>query len=382
MTRKRANRMERASVERIKLAVHGYAMTVAAFLASHSVEVGVLVLLTMLNTGSTLLLRYSRGVRKETYSASVGVLGVEVLKFAVSAFMVARQRPQGTSVSQAYAATMRTALPSALPAVLYSVQNGLAYIALQTLEAGVYSVLVQLRLLTTGLFSVLFLKRHLTAQHWRALLVLVVSVVLVEAPGCSSGEPSKATAAGQRTGVICVLCMALLSSFSGVYWEKVLKGSHGTVWERNFQLALFSIIVALATIGFQHPADLLPQNLLRGVTGVTLVLLTCQASQGIVTAFVTKITNTIIRNYSSTASLCITAILSVWLFGAKLDLLFWLGLVLVLTSMSLYNEASANQTLLAGLRQALQEKQQQEQQQQQQRPSDSVAVQVETTSSA
>ena len=114
------------------------------FLYSYRLEAGVLVLLTMLNTGSTLLLRYSRGILKESYSAAVGVLGVEILKFTGSAIMVARQRSPGQSIMQAYVATMKSSLPSAVPAILYSFQNGLAYIALQALEAGVFSVLQQL----------------------------------------------------------------------------------------------------------------------------------------------------------------------------------------------------------------------------------------------
>jgi len=324
------------------------------FLYSYKLEASILVLLTMLNTGSTLLLRYSRGILKEQYSAAVGVLGVEILKFVVSAIMVARQKSPEKSLMQAYIDTMKTSLPSAVPAVLYSVQNGLAYIALQYLEAGVFAVVQQSRLLTTGLFSVLFLKRKLTGQHWRALIVLIISVILVEnectCPTVSTElanaktENAGTTEYGQQTGVIIVLIMACLSSFTGVYWEKVLKGGKANPWERNFQLALYSIIVSCITIFYKKPSDLLPSNLISGVSIVSIILFTTQASQGIVTAFVTKYTSTIIRNYSSTASLCITAILSVYLFDAKLSLFFWLGLSLVLISMNLYGEASSIQT--------------------------------------
>jgi len=345
-------------LDRAKASVERTISNVLFFLYSYRVEAGVLVLLTMLNTGSTLLLRYSRGILKESYSAAVGVLGVEILKFTASAIMVARQRNPGTSLMQTYIDTMRTSLPSAVPAVLYSVQNGLAYIALQLLEAGVFSVLQQVRLLTTGVFSVIFLKRKLTTQHWRALVVLIVSVILVENEcdgesecDCKVGSEVllnvQEAAKEQRntnTGVLIVLFMATLSSFTGVYWEKVLKGSQGSPWERNFQLAFYSIIVAIVTIFFKKPSDLLPQNLLSGVSIVSIILFTIQASQGIVTAFVTKITSTIIRYYSMTASLCITSILSIFLFDAKLALFFWLGLILVLISMNLYGEASSLET--------------------------------------
>jgi len=288
---------------------------------------------------------------------------------------------------QTYIATMKTSLPSAVPAVLYSVQNALAYIALQSLEAGVYSVVQQSRLLTTGLFSVIFLKRKLTGQHWRALVILIISVILVENECTCEAESLELTKTEENflynptTGVIIVLIMACMSSFTGVYWEKVLKGSKGTPWERNFQLAFYSIIVACVTIFFKKPSDLLPQNLVRGVSFVTIILFTTQASQGIVTAFVTKITSTIIRYYSQTASLCITSILSVWLFDSQLSLFFWLGLALVLISMKLYGDASSLQTERQQHQQMKQELERLKQLHQEQQPMHDQDPEVMTTAS-
>lgn len=337
------------------------------FVRARRTEAGVLLLLTLLSTGATLLLRFSRGVRHETYSACVAVLAIELIKGAVSAVMVVRTRRTGETAGDALRGVLRGSLPSALPALLYCVQNALAHVALRCLDAGVYSVLVQVRLLTTGLFSVLFLGRHLTLQHWRALVVLLAAVLLVEQPPCpvcppagaatvtgtaaavgAAGTGAAGTGAGcERTGVAVVLVMACTSSFAGVYWEKVLKDAQRSAWERNLQLSLYSIVFAIAGTIVTRPGDLRPQSLVAGISPVALLLFCTQAAQGLVTAFVTKLTSTIIRNYSATASLCLTALLSVVLFGAHLGTLFWVGLVLVIISIDLYREASALQAAAA-----------------------------------
>ena len=337
------------------------------FVRARRTEAGVLLLLTLLSTGATLLLRFSRGVRHETYSACVAVLAIELIKGAVSAVMVVRTRRTGETAGDALRGVLRGSLPSALPALLYCVQNALAHVALRCLDAGVYSVLVQVRLLTTGLFSVLFLGRRLTLQHWRALVVLLAAVLLVEQPPCpvcppagaatvtgtaaavgAAGTGAAGTGAGcERTGVAVVLVMACTSSFAGVYWEKVLKDAQRSAWERNLQLSLYSIVFAIAGTIVTRPGDLRPQSLVAGISPVALLLFCTQAAQGLVTAFVTKLTSTIIRNYSATASLCLTALLSVVLFGAHLGTLFWVGLVLVIISIDLYREASALQAAAA-----------------------------------
>ena len=68
----------------------------------------------------------------------------------------------------------------ALPAVLYFLQNMLYYIALERVRSATFSVLIQLKLLTTAVFSVFFLGRKLLGFQWRALLLLFVGVVLVQ----------------------------------------------------------------------------------------------------------------------------------------------------------------------------------------------------------
>ena len=54
-------------------------------------------------------------------------------------------------------------------------------------------------------------------------------------------------------GVIAVTLDSLLSGFATVYFEKVLKTTVLTVWDRNLQLAFWSVLIYLPWAVLEHP---------------------------------------------------------------------------------------------------------------------------------
>ena len=44
-------------------------------------------------------------------------------------------------------------------------------------------------------------------------------------------------------GLLAVLCACCSSGFSGVYFEKILKGSKQSLWIRNVQLGMNAIVI-------------------------------------------------------------------------------------------------------------------------------------------
>ena len=61
-----------------------------------------------------------------------------------------------------------------VPALAYTVQGNLLFVALAHLEAPTYQVLAQGKTLFTALFSRLIIGRQLRASQWVALLLLVL----------------------------------------------------------------------------------------------------------------------------------------------------------------------------------------------------------------
>ncbi|KAL3109135.1 hypothetical protein niasHT_013915 [Heterodera trifolii] len=67
-----------------------------------------------------------------------------------------------------------------VPAFVYTVQNFLFLAALENLEASTFSVLDQMKILTTALFTVIILRRRLSFAQWASLIILMAGVIIVQ----------------------------------------------------------------------------------------------------------------------------------------------------------------------------------------------------------
>ncbi|KAK6040333.1 Nucleotide-sugar transporter [Cooperia oncophora] len=61
-----------------------------------------------------------------------------------------------------------------VPALIYTLQNNLYYVALTHLEATTFCVAYQMKIFTTALFMYFFLGKKLSVNQWIALVILVV----------------------------------------------------------------------------------------------------------------------------------------------------------------------------------------------------------------
>ena len=92
-------------------------------------------------------------------------------------------------------------------------------------------------------------------------------------------------------GMAAVFTMSAMSGFSSVYFESILKpkvasdakaGQVISIWGRNFQLALFSLLLLFTILGWemtQRDAET-PYVPLAGWSGVAVVVVLLQASGG------------------------------------------------------------------------------------------------------
>ena len=77
----------------------------------------------------------------------------------------------------------------------------------------------------------------------------------------SSGDSKEVNPLDAVFGLVITLSVAVCSGFTSVYFEKILKTSHGaksvtssptTIWDRNFQLAFYSIVLTLSISMYQY----------------------------------------------------------------------------------------------------------------------------------
>jgi len=294
----------------------------------------VLAFLVFQNSAASMLMRYSRASGVE-WSSQMGVIMQEVIKAAACTVLLALD---GT-LRKAFA-DRREALRTAVPAMLYLLQNNMQLVAVSHLEAPAYAVLYQLKILSTALLSVVMLKRTLSGMQWAALLLLTAGVATVVLSQISSpAQVSGRSETDVMKGLVAVLLACVTSGLAGVYFEKLLKGSTVSLWTRNLQLALYSIVTGVGTLALSEP-DLAREDLFRGFTPASWLCIVNNALGGLLIAVVIKYADNILKNFSTALSILLTTVLSSIVFDSPVNALFAAGTGLVIYAVFLYGNMS------------------------------------------
>ncbi|KAI1342970.1 nucleotide-sugar transporter [Xylariaceae sp. FL0016] len=280
-----------------------------------------LITLTFQNSALILIMHYSRMMPPDgdhRYFTSTAVFLTEVIKLAISLtfaiYEVSRSLAPSTPATTIFEQIYNSVFSGdgwklAIPAVLYTLQNSLQYVAVGNLDPVHFQILYQLKILTTALFTVTMLGRSLSSKRWIALVILTMGISIVSIPSSDSKDssfmvhdmtdhffPRSVHELGQMAngvgdvareltkrgldgladvgevlakrsatyegieedqnlapvmnysiGLTAALTVAALSGLTGVYFEKVLKNPETSVsvWIRNIQLSFYSLFPAL-----------------------------------------------------------------------------------------------------------------------------------------
>ncbi|CAM9664000.1 unnamed protein product, partial [Phaeothamnion confervicola] len=244
-------------------------------------------------------------------------------------------------------------LKMAVPALLYVLQNNLAYVAISNLDGPTYQLMYQLKILTTAIFSVMMLKRALSGTQWTSLVLLALGVGLVQMSSSGSGgnkSTSSATAAATAAaapavtdmnsivGLGAVLAACVTSGFAGVYFEKVLKGSKVSLWVRNMQLAGYGLAVGLIGVYMKDVDAVRERGFLYGYNFSVWASVALNSLGGLVVAMVVKYADNVVKGFATSISIVMTCVVSFFLFDFAITPLFVGGAVLVLYSTYLYTQ--------------------------------------------
>lgn len=199
----------------------------------------VLTLLAFQNCSKNLLLRF---VMKEhpQFLTSAAVIGVELVKLVLCLLYILIVEKQPLySAAVFIRKDRRNTLLMGVPAALYSIQMTLEYLALGNLDAAIFSVLVQTKLLATAGCAVLVLGKKIKKIQLISLMILTTGVMLCNmkdfnAAGRSTSVSGRRLLEGEAggysveemdttKGIIATLSIAACSGFASVYTEKVIK---------------------------------------------------------------------------------------------------------------------------------------------------------------
>jgi len=310
-----------------------------------ALKYGSLILLVAQLVGLVLLLRYSRTQIKgsDLYLSSTAVFSMEALKFITCNIVVFSQVG---STPQAWAAEMYThiwnapdqMLKMSVPSFLYVVQNNLLYLALTNLDAATYQVCYQLKILTTALFSVLMLQRQFSRKKWFSLIFLTIGVAIVQISGNAQADTSDSSSGNRTLGLVAILFAACTSGFSGVFFEKMLKGSSTSLWMRNIQMGLPSIIIAYLTAYMEDGAIIAEKGFFVGYSPVVWTVVVVQAIGGLIVAVVIKYADNVLKTFAASASIVISCGFSAIFFNFRPNLAFLCGASFVVISTVMYSQ--------------------------------------------
>jgi len=235
---------------------------------------------------------------------------------------------------------------------LYTVQKNLLYLAISNLDAAVFQVTYQAKILTTAIFSVLILGRKLSCQKMVGLVILFVGVAIVQMDKVEQKASQSAQEQRRWVGVLAVLGACCTSGFGGVYFELVLKprqteslgGGDGmpprpppSVWAKNVQLSAFAFVIAMVTAFLKDHKIILADGFFRGYSPLVWLVISFEAGGGLVTAAVIKYADNILKSFATAVSIVTSTIVSAWVFGFVVSTLFVEGCLLVFLAIGLYS---------------------------------------------
>ena len=288
-----------------------------------------------------------------------------------------REESHPNSVSSVTRRLALTSAPMAVPAIIFLAMNLLSFVSLRRISASAFTLIQQSKLIFTAVLSRLILGKSISQVRWRALFTLLCAVLIIcyetrpaPPPDCiaraasvaggrrglveSAGTPppgpegkelqqaagldeemrelsAARKAADYLLGVSAVALEAALSGFSNVYFERVLKSTSLSVWERNVQLAGYSLLIYVPMALSVHP------NLLHGWSALTWLTAFLGALGGILIGLVINFMDSISKNLALTVAIVLTAALDYLLVDGIMNLPIVSAAGIVVTSIVTYS---------------------------------------------
>ena len=122
------------------------------------------------------------------------------------------------------------------------------------------------------------------------------------------------------------------------YFEKVLKSTDLTLWERNIQLAVFSLCIYLPYAMVEAPS---PLAILHGWSLTTVVVAILGALGGILIGLVLSFSDSIVKNLALSFAITLTALVDHLLFDGPMNLPIVVSGATVLTSILQYTDSTS-----------------------------------------
>jgi solute carrier family 35 (UDP-sugar transporter), member A1/2/3 len=258
-------------------------------------------------TIDVLLIKFTQ-TRGLIYHPNVLLLVVELIKFTFSCLMITLNQNIQLLIAEIQRYPMSN-LRYSVPALLYSAQNYLIFIAVRRLNVPTFQITYQLRILYTAFFAHIMIGKTHTRRQLCALMMLTAGVILLHSEAITTFVKF------DIIGIITTLIAALLSSFAGVYIEKIMKDKSNTdkftgMIIRQWQLGLFTIPINIASLwivgGVHNPFENFDNKYIW-------CIIICSSIGGILVATMICYADSIIKCFATSVSIIICGFASLWI---------------------------------------------------------------------
>ena len=243
-----------------------------------------LVLLVVQNAALFLIMRFATVAHPDDhFHSTVVVVVVELAKLLICYVLMAAEHESGAVGPLQELWTSRRSLRElTLPALCYTGQNNLLFVAVSFLSASASQVLSQTKVLWTAVFARTLMHTKYSVRKWASFLILMVGAALVQ----GQDRKSMSSLAGDTSeyeymvGVASALGAAVLSGLGGILLEMNYTSKRsGSLLLINMQLSLVSLPFALlAVFEFDWPGiakDGWHKGLFRADTMAVILVQVC-----------------------------------------------------------------------------------------------------------
>ncbi|KAG9444079.1 hypothetical protein H6P81_015419 [Aristolochia fimbriata] len=290
--------------------------------------------LTILTSSQAILIVWSKRAGKYEYSVTTANFSVEALKCALSLAALTRiWKSEGVTEDNKLSTSLDEVMVYPIPAALYLVKNLLQYYIFAYVDAPGYQILKNLNIISTGVLYRIILKKKLSEIQWAAFILLCA--------GCTTAQLNSSSDRVLQTplqGWVMAIVMALLSGFAGVYTEAIIKKRPSrNINVQNFWLYVFGMIFNAIAIVVQDFDAVMNKGFFHGYSLITICMILNHALSGIAVSMVLKYADNIVKVYSTSVAMLLTAVVAMILFNFHLSLAFFLGSTVVSVSVYLHS---------------------------------------------
>ena len=338
-----------------------------------------LTLMLVQNASFVLVMRYSRR-QQQSHSAiqyNIGVVVTLQETFKLVLCIAVLALSPGGSLRSGFAPLTRPRelIRIAIPALCFTLQNNILYVALSNLDPLIFQITYQVKTLLTALFSVVLLGKSLTRVQWLSQLLLMAGIVLVQLSDAHAKSPSSAGGAASTAspapatastpaatagleqgrnlplGLAAVIVAAVSSAFASVWFERLLKSDAGngsklargnSLWDRNIELSAWTVPLNALLGAMQSSRDdgglaELFSHPLKGFEASTWAIVVVNGIGGLLVAAVIKYADNIWKGFATAAAIVFTGTFAPLLgLGPAPTVLLLLGAALVIASIVMY----------------------------------------------